>query len=144
MKARLSILAVFCGLCGPGFAQESFTLAWSSVSGGGGGASPAAAEFTLGGASVGQMTAGDASGEPGEFDITGGYWTFEFEPPMPDLNLTMQLDGGTVTLTWDAGGPTVVLESSEDMELWAPVAPQPAAPFFQEPEGGRKFYRLVP
>ena len=145
MKAHLtsSFLAALCFTPGALCAQESFALAWSSVTGGGGGASPAAAEFTLGGASVGQMTAGDASGEPGEFDLTGGYWTFEFEPPM-DLNLTMQLTGGTVTLTWDAGGPTVVLESSEDMELWAPVAPQPATPFFQEPEGGRKFYRLVP
>ena len=143
MKSPLSILAVLCGLCGSGFAQESFTLAWSSVSGGGGGASPAAAEFTLGGSSVGQMSAGDASGEPGEFSITTGYWTFPFEPPM-DLNLTMQLDGSTVTLTWDAGGPPVVLESSEDMELWAPVDPQPATPFFQEPESARKFYRLVP
>ena len=123
--------------------QESFTLAWSSVSGGGG-ASAEAAEFTLGGSSVGQMAAGDASGEPGEFDITGGYWTFEFEPPVPDLNLAMQLEGGTVTLTWDAGGPPVVLESSEDMELWMPVDPQPPTPFFQEPEGARKFYRLVP
>ncbi len=142
MKAPLTILAVILGLSGSGFAQESFTLAWSAVSGGGGGASPATAEFTLGGSSVGQMTEGDASGEPGEFDLTGGYWTFPFEPPM-DLNLTMQLDGGTVTLTWDATPAPVVLESSGDMELWAPVDPQPAAPFFQEPEGARSFYRLT-
>ena len=142
MKTLLSILAVLPGLCGSGFAQESFTLAWSSVSGGGGGPSSSTAEFTLGGSSVGQMTAGDASGEPGEFDITGGYWTFPYEPL--DLHLTMQLLSSTVILTWDAPPTPVVLESSEDMTLWAPVVPQPATPFFQEAEGTRRFYRLVP
>ena len=124
-------------------AQESFTIAWSSLDGGGG-QSAGAGEFTLAGSSVGQMTAGDPdSGPPGEFDITGGYWTFQLEPPL-DLNLTMQLDAGTVTLTWDATAPPVVLESSTDLELWTPVDPQPATPFFQEPEGARMFYRLVP
>ncbi len=142
MKTPLPILAALLGFSGSALAQESFTIAWSSLDGGGG-PSAGPAEFTLGGSSVGQMTAGDASGEPGEFDITGGYWTFEYEPPM-DLNLTMQLDGGTVTLTWDTTPAPVVLESSGDMELWAPVDPQPATPFYQEPEGARKFYRLVP
>ena len=121
-------------------AQESFTIAWSAISGGGG-ASTAPAEFTLAGTSVGQLTAGDPSGEPGEFNLTSGYWTFPFEPPV-DLHLAMQLNGGTVTLTWDANGPPVVLESSADLELWAPVDPQPVTPFFQEPEGARSFFRL--
>src|SRR6188508_1554001 len=103
-------------------AQESFTIAWSSIDGGGG-PSVGAAEFTLGGSSLGQMAVGNPdSGPSGEFDITGGYWTFELEPP-PDLNLTMLLDGGTVTLTWDAGANPVVLESSADLKLWAPVTP---------------------
>jgi hypothetical protein len=137
-----ALLAALHVLPGTAAAQESFTIAWSSLDGGGG-PSAGEAEFTLGGSSVGQMSVGDPSGEPGEFDLTGGFWTFPFEPSL-DLNLTMQLDGGTVTLTWDAGGASVVLESSEDMELWGPVDPQPATPFFQETEGTRRFYRLAP
>jgi hypothetical protein len=142
MKSPLSICASLLGICSAMLAQDSFTLAWSSVSSGGG-ASTGPAEFTLAGSSVGQFSAGASSGGKGEFTITAGYWTFEFEPPPPDLNLTMQLDGGTVTLTWDAGGPPAVLESSMDLDLWTPVDPQPATPFFQEPEGARQFYRLT-
>ena len=124
-------------------AQESFTIAWSSLDSGGG-PSSGAAEFTLAGSSLGQMSAGDPdSGPPGEFDITGGYWTFDLEPP-PDLNLTMHLDGGIVTLTWETPVSHVVLESSDDLQLWTPVNPQPVTPVFQEPEGTRRFYRLVP
>ena len=122
-------------------AQESFTIPWSAISGGGG-ASTAPAEFTLAGTSVGQLTAGDPSGAPGEFNLTSGYWTFPFEPPM-DLHLAMQLDAGAVTLTWDANGPPVVLESSADLELWAPVNPQPNGPSFVETEGARRYYRLT-
>ena len=121
-------------------AQESFTIAWSSLDGGGG-PSAGPAEFTLGGSSVGQAAAGGGTGEPGEFSVAGGYWTFPYEP-LPDL--VMQLDSGTVTLTWSPAAVPVVLESSEDMELWAPVDPQPATPFFQEPEFGRRYYRLSP
>jgi hypothetical protein len=142
MKSPILICAALLGACPYAPAQDSFTLAWSSVSGGGGGSS-GPAEFTLAGSSVGQLSAGESSGGKGEFTVTSGYWTFDFEPP-PDRNLTMQLDGSTVTLTWDAGGPPVVLESSEDLELWTPVDPQPTTPFFQEPEGARRYFRLVP
>lgn len=137
----LAILAQFTALLATASAQDSFTIAWSSLDGGGG-PSSGAAEFTLGGASVGQMAAGDASGVPGEFHITGGYWTFPYEPL--DLHLTIQVLNGTVTLTWDAAPVPVVLQSSEDLNLWAPVDPQPATPFFQEAEGTRSFYRLIP
>jgi hypothetical protein len=127
----------------PAMAQDSFTIAWSTISGGSG-ASAGPAEFTLAGSSVGQLSAGKSPGEPGEFDVSGGYWTFEFEPPPPlDLNLRMQLDGGTVTLTWDDSGPPAVLESSTDLQLWEAVDPQPAAPPFIEPEGARRYYRLT-
>jgi hypothetical protein len=102
MKSLLFIPAALAAACSSGFAQESFTLGWSSLSGGGG-ALHAKGEFTLAGSSVGQFSAGEATGEAGEFTVSGGYWTFEFEPP--DLHLAMQLDGGTVTLTWDAGVP---------------------------------------
>ena len=125
-------------------AQDTFTITWSTI-GSGGGPSAGAAEFTFAGYSVGQFAAGDsAGGPPGEFDITGGYWAFEFMPPPADLNLTMQLSGGMVTLTWDEPATPVVLESSANLDLWAPVAPQPATPFFQEPGSARRFYRLVP
>lgn len=141
MKTPLILCTAFVGFCNTAPAQDSYTIAWSSVSGGGG-ASSGPSEFTLTGSSVGQLTAGDPSGEPGEFNVTAGYWTFLFEPPM-DLHLVMQLDGGIVTLTWDAGGPPVVLQSSADLELWAPVDPQPVTPFFQEAEGARSFFRLT-
>jgi|GEM_PF-4774072 len=125
------------------FSQESFSIEWSAIDGGGG-LTGGAGEFSITGSSIGQFAAGDPDGgPPGEFDITGGYWTFELEPPV-DRNLTMQLDGGTVTLTWDAGASPVVLESSADLELWGPVDPQPAGPPFAEPSGQRRFYRLVP
>jgi hypothetical protein len=124
----------------PAMAQDSFTIAWSTIAGGGG-ASTEPAEFALRGSTVGQLTAGEPAGEPGEFSVSGGYWTFDFNPPV-DLHLAMQLNGGTVTLTWDAAGPPVVLESSGDLELWAPVDPQPAGPLFIEPEGERRYYRL--
>jgi hypothetical protein len=138
------LLFLGAALSTPAVAQDSFTIAWATVSGGSG-ASAAPGEFTLAGSSVGQISAGKPSGEPGEFNISGGYWTFEFEPPPPlNLNLRMQLDGGTVTLTWDDNGPPVVLESSADLQLWEPVDPQPAAPPFIEPEGARRFYRLTP
>ncbi len=143
MKTPLILCTAFVGFCSTAPAQDSFTLAWSSVSSGGGGASAGPAEFTLAGSSVGQFSAGESSEGKGEFSVTAGYWTFSFEPA-PDLNLTMQLDGGTVTLTWEPAGPPVVLESSADMELWAPVDPQPETPFFREAEGARRFYRLVP
>lgn len=142
MKTLLSLL-LGTTLTAGALAQESFTLEWSAITSGGG-ASTEPGEFTLAGSSVGQITAGDASTEPGEFGMNNGHWTFEFEPQLPDLHLAMQLDGGTVTLTWDAGGPPVSLESSADLNLWAPVDPQPEAPFFQESSATRKFYRLVP
>jgi hypothetical protein len=56
----------------------------------------------------------------------------------------MALTGGTVTLTWLLPVLPVILESSGNLQLWTPVEPQPATPFFQEPESARKFYRLVP
>jgi hypothetical protein len=140
-----TLLLLFFGsaLAMRAMAQDAFTLEWSAITSGGG-TSTEPGEFTLAGSSVGQITAGAASTEPGEFDVTGGHWTFEFEPPLPDMHLAMQLDGGTVTLTWDAEGPSVSLESSADLELWEPVVPQPATPFFQETGATRKFYRLVP
>lgn len=122
-------------------AQDSFTVAWSAISSGGG-SSPEPAEFMLQGSALGQFSAGDASAEPGEFDVTGGYWTFPMQPSLPDLHLAMQINGDTITLTWDEEGPPVVLESSADLALWEPVEPQPAAPFFQESTGLRRFYRL--
>ena len=140
MKSPFSIFAALLGTCGSGFAQDSFTIAWFSISGGGG-ASTEPGEFPLAGSSVGQFSTGEPTGEPGEFSLTGGYWTFDFDA-LPDLHLAMLLEGGTVTLTWDAGGPPVVLESSADLDLWAPVDPQPAGPPFIEPEGARRYYRL--
>jgi hypothetical protein len=126
-------------------ADDTFTIPWSTLSGGGiVNSTPAPGEFTLTGATIGQLASdSESGGPPGEFDLTEGYWTFAFEPS-PDLHLTMQLSGGTVTLTWDQPAAPVILESSADLELWAPLNPQPATPFFQEPEGARKFYRLVP
>jgi hypothetical protein len=127
----------------PAAAQESFTIPWSVITGGGS-AGSGPGEFTVSAASIGQFAAGDPDNEvAGEFAVTGGVWAFEYQPP-PNLNLTMQLDGGMVTLTWQATVTPVVLESSENLDLWAPVNPQPAVPFFQEPEGARKFYRLTP
>jgi hypothetical protein len=54
-------------------ARDTFTIAWSSIDGGGG--PPfGATESTLAGSSLGQVAAGDPdSGAPGEFSITGGY-----------------------------------------------------------------------
>lgn len=116
-------------------------MGWSLV-GGGGGASGETGEFTVAGSSVGQLGGGESTAsESGEFAISSGHWAFLFA--LPDLNLTMSLDGITVTLTWDAGGPPVVLERSFDMHQWSPVSPQPTEPIFQEPEDGlRAFYRL--
>ena len=134
--------AILAALLTVGRAQDSFTIEWSSIDGGGGPVT-GDGEFTLTGSSLGQATAGDPDdGPPGEFAISGGYWTFDLEPP-PELNLAMQLDGDTVTLTWADGGFTVVLESSADLDLWEPVDPQPAGPPFQEPSGQRRFYRLT-
>jgi hypothetical protein len=57
----------------------------------------------------------------------------------------MQINGGTVTLTWDdSTGATVRLESSTDLQLWAPVEPQPPHPPFIEPAGQRRYFRLMP
>jgi hypothetical protein len=124
-------------------AQDTFSLAWATIDGGGG-RSTTPAEFTLAGSSVGQFEAGNTGGGlPGEFSVASGFWTFSWEPP-PLPELTMTLAAGTVTLTWAAPAPPVTLESSADLELWTPVDPQPATPFFQEPEGARMFYRLVP
>ena len=142
MKTPLYLLTVFAFHCGSAAAQDSFTVAWSSISGGGGGDSTEPAEFTLAGSSVGQFSAGEPTGEPGEFSLNGGYWSFEFDPQLPDLHLAMLREGGSVTLTWDDGITPVVLESSADLELWAPVDPQPAGPPFVEPEGDRRYYRL--
>jgi len=136
------LLLLGAALVTPATAQDSFTIAWSTISGGSG-ASPSPGEFTLAGSSVGQLAAGRPSGEPGEFDVSGGYWIFTFEPPI-DLHLAMNLDGGTVTLTWDASARPVILESSPDLELWQAVDPQPDGPSFTEPEGERRFYRLTP
>ena len=125
-------------------AEDVFTIPWSSISGGGSGRSPEPAEFTLTGSSIGQIASEENSGPPSEFGIAGGYWTFPFEPALPDLHLAIQLTGNTVTLTWDADGPPVTLESSSDLELWQPVVPQPTEPFFHEPSSARKYYRLSP
>lgn len=141
MKTLLCLISI--GLVPAAAAQDFFTVPWSAISSGGV-ASAEPAEFTLRGSALGQFSAGGSSDEPGEFDVTGGYWTFPFQPTLPDLHLAMQLLGPTVTLTWDEDGPPVVLESSADLELWVPVDPQPVAPFFQETAGGRKFYRLSP
>jgi hypothetical protein len=124
-------------------AQDAFSLAWATIDGGGG-RSTTPAEFTLAGSSVGQFESGNTTGgPPGEFSVASGFWSFEYAPP-PLPELSMSLTGGTVTLTWQEPALPVVLESSADLELWAPVDPQPAAPFFQEPEAVRKYYRLMP
>ena len=122
--------------------QDTFRIEWSTIDSGGS-PPPGTGEFTVAG-SIGHFDTGSATGEPpGEFDITGGYWTFDLETPL-DLGLKMQLDGGTVTLTWDGSTDIpVVLESSVDLQLWEPVSPQPSAPLFLEPAGTRRYYRLT-
>jgi hypothetical protein len=124
-------------------AQDTFSLAWSTIDGGGG-RSTTPGGFTLAGSSVGQFEAGASGGAPaGEFSVASGFWSFPWEPP-PLPELSMSLTGGTVTLTWPLPVLPVILESSGNLQLWTPVDPQPATPFFQEPESARKFYRLVP
>jgi hypothetical protein len=122
-------------------AQDTFSVEWSTLDGGGG-PSTATGAFTLEG-SIGQFAAGDSGGAPtGEFSVSSGYWTFEPEPL--DGGLVMHLSGGTVSLTWNPA-PPMILESSANLSLWTPVTPQPSTPFFQEPATAvRRFYRLVP
>ena len=54
----------------------------------------------------------------------------------------MTLTGGFAFLEWSMPAFPVVLEFSDDLSLWAPVDPQPAASIWEEPEQARRFYRL--
>ena len=139
---KLALLIALLLLPGaPLFAQDAYSVSWSTFDGGGG-PSSGEGEFTLGGSSLGQMSAGrEEDGEFGEFSVTGGYWTFELEPL--EVHLTLRLEGGDVILTWDENAPPVILESSADLQLWEPVDPQPAGPPFLESQTDRKFYRLI-
>jgi len=122
-------------------AQE-FTIDWSTIDGGGTPPS-GGAEFTLTG-SIGQFDAGPAPGTgASEFSLIGGYWAAE-ESPL-DLGLSMQRNGGTVTLTWDGTrGIPIVLERSADLRTWLPLSPQPAGPPHTENVASvtRRYYRL--
>lgn len=132
--------ALFACLLTAAPAQDSFSLRWASLDGGGG-PSPAAvaAGFSLGGSSVGQWDARTPADEASAFSLTGGFWSFF--PDLPTLRLS--LEGGMVTLSWDDFGTPAVLETSSDLVLWEAVEPQPVTPAFEEPGGNRKFYRLV-
>jgi hypothetical protein len=141
MKIRFLILLLSTV---PGMAQDEFSIGWSLISGGGTTTAGAAGEFTIE-ASIGQFAAIDAAVDPGsEFSLSGGYWTFALNEPL-ELGLAMQINGGTVSLTWDdSTGVAVKLESSTDLQLWTPVNQQPLHPPFLEPTGQRRFYRLMP
>src|SRR5262249_21306406 len=107
-------------------AQDTYTLDWSSISGGAQTDNPGAGEFTIQ-STLGQITAvAPAGGTPGEYSVSSGYWTFTLDEPLDlDLGLTMQLNGAAVTLTWDdSTGIPVRLESSADLQIWVPVNPQ--------------------
>jgi hypothetical protein len=123
----------------PAIAQDSFTIDWIAI--GGSSHTAAGGEFSLTGF-IGQPVPGESGGgSAGEFSLTGGFWTLE-ETPM-ELGFAMRREGGTVTLTWDnTRGIPVVLESSANLNLWAPVVPQPAGPPFTESAASRRYYRL--
>jgi hypothetical protein len=125
-------------------AQDTYTLDWSSFTGGGKTQDAEAGEYTIE-SSLGQMGAQEPpAGATGEFSVSGGYWTFTLNEPL-DLGLTMQLTGGNVSLAWDdSTGIPVRLESSVDLQLWEPVTPQPQHPPFLEATFQRRYYRLMP
>ena len=139
---RCSFISLLCAtiLC----AQDIYTLDWSNI---GSGANPdvsSAGEYTVQ-STLGQFGAADAAGGDGEFSVSGGYWSFTLNEPL-DLGLAMQIDGGTVTLSWnDSAEIPVRLESSPDLQLWQPVSPEPPHPPILDVSGvKRRFYRLMP
>jgi hypothetical protein len=138
----LALMITMAPLCGQ---EEILTLEWSSLSGGGQAAAAGAGEFTVEG-TIGQISAESFGGEtPGEFGVSGGYWSFTLNEPL-DLGLALQLNGNSATLTWDdSTGIPVQLESSLDLQLWQPAYPQPLQPPFLDATGARRqFYRLMP
>jgi len=121
-------------------AQDSYTLDWSALTGGGSTAGSGTGEYTVA-ASLGQFAAATTAGT-GEYRVSGGYWTFTLNEPL-DLGITMQLSGGAVSLTWDdSTGVPVQIESSADLQLWIPLNTQP--PPFLDSSAQRRFYRLMP
>jgi hypothetical protein len=62
----------------------------------------------------------------------------------PDAVITIaSVENGIITLQWTAGLVGWVFETSEDLNTWTPVDPQPSSSTFSEAiSGGRKFYRL--
>lgn len=133
-------------LLSPAFlcAQDTYTLEWSSISGGAGADSPGTGEYTVQ-STLGQITAGNpSSGASGEYSVSNGYWTFTLNEPL-SLDLVMQLSSTSVTLTWnDTTGIPIRLENSADLQLWNAVNSQPAHPPFIEPAVVRRFYRIMP
>jgi hypothetical protein len=120
--------------------SAQYSLGWSTGASGGG--LSAGGSFSLYG-TVAQpaATARSSDGSPGGFSLEGGYWTFpELTAPVPLPALTF--DSGFVILTWAEPEFPVVLEFSDDLGLWAPVHPRPAANAWAEPERPRRFYRL--
>lgn len=127
-------------LLGAAGVRAQITLEWSTSDGGGG--ASAGGSYTLNGTIAQTDASAPATdGLPGGFSLEGGYWTFpDLSAPAPEM--TMVFDGGFVALAWPDPGFAVVLESSDDLDLWAPVDPQPEINAWAEPEQQRRFYRL--
>ncbi len=121
------------------FARAQYSLDWTTSDAGGGESS--GGSYALHGTIAQPDAAAPLTGAG--YILHSGYWTFpDLHAPLPELTLT--LDGGFAVLTWPDLGFPVLLESSDDLSLWTPVDPPPAANVWAEAEAARRFYRLRP
>ncbi len=135
MKHLCSVVLSF--LFNAGALHAQLTLEWSTADSGGGTSSGGA--YSVSGTFAQSDASPPAAG--GGFSLEGGYWTF---PPdelaLPEM--TIALDNGVVLLTWADPGFAVLLETSSDLSIWAPVDPPPAGNYYYDFESARRFYRL--
>ena len=79
-------------------------------------------------------------------DEWGGIAGFQLVPradPLRGTTIAIQAAGANATLSWPAGLGGVILETSDDLQVWTAVDPQPATNSAVVPlTGTKRFYRL--
>ncbi len=139
---RAGVLAIALG----GAAFAAFSIPWHTQENGGGRSTGAAGASTFAvTGTVGQFDASAGGASGGGFSLNGGYWARAVGSG-PPLTIIPQ-PGGTALLQWQANAAGWHLESSENLDSWAPMGGvltgAGTLPITPDPGTPRQFFRLA-